>query len=91
MVLGYIKKQTIRFLIYVSNRVELILKHSTPEQWNYVPTEFNPADIGTRGLAANKLQTSVWIQRPIEFLTRQSMDPDICDLDTWQSDVETPV
>ena len=45
VVLEYITNQTRRFLIYFSNRVELILNHSTPKQWNYVPTELNPAEI----------------------------------------------
>lgn len=90
VVLGYITNQTRRFFIYVSNRVEQILKHSTPEQWNYVPTGLNPADIGTRGIAANKLQSSAWIQGPIDFLMRQSLEPDdASNLITCKSDVNT--
>ncbi|XP_056017069.1 uncharacterized protein LOC125663253 [Ostrea edulis] len=90
VVLGYIINQTRRFFIYVSNPVEQILKHSTPKQWNYVPTGLNPADIGTRGLAADKLQSSVWIQGPIEFLTRQSVESDdASSMDICQSDVNT--
>ncbi|XP_052706858.1 uncharacterized protein LOC128182315 [Crassostrea angulata] len=90
VVLGYITNQTRRFFIYVSNRVEQILKHLTPEQWNYVPTGLNPADIGTRCIAANKLQSSAWIQGPIDILMRQSLEPDdASNLITCKSDVNT--
>ena len=62
--LGYIQNRTRRFFIYVSNRVQRILSQSKPEQWNYVPTQHNPADLGTRRVAADELMDSVWLSGP---------------------------
>lgn len=50
VVLGFINNRTRvrRFYMYVSNRIEPILRTTTPEQWTYVPTHMNPADCATR-------------------------------------------
>jgi len=64
VVLGYIGNRTRRFYTYVSNRVQKILSHSSPEQWFYVPTHLNPADIGTRGVSATDLAQSAWLRGP---------------------------
>ena len=58
VVLRYINNQTRKLFIYVSNRVERIRKSTEPSQWNYVPTEHNPADVGTRTLSADNLKES---------------------------------
>ena len=67
VVLGYITNRTRRFYVYVTNRVQNILRHTRPEQWNYVPTHLNPADLGTRAVPAQQLAASTWLQGP-EFL-----------------------
>lgn len=64
VVLGYIANQTRRFYIYVGNRVQRIRKSSQPDQWCHVPTDLNPADLGTRSVDANALQDSLWINGP---------------------------
>ena len=64
VVLGYIYNKTRRFQKYVNNRVSKIRLHSKPEQWRYVPTDKNPADDGTRLMAADQLQTSKWLVGP---------------------------
>ena len=64
VVLGYIYNQTRRFYVYVSNRVERILKASVPSQWSYVPTDKNPADCGTRGVSATQMEKSLWLLGP---------------------------
>lgn len=64
IVLGYILNQTRRFHTYVANRVQRIRHHSDPEQWNYISTEDNPADVGSRGVLANELTQSLWFQGP---------------------------
>ena len=43
VVLGYIQNESRRFYVYVANRVRLIRKISSPEQWTYVDTDENPA------------------------------------------------
>lgn len=70
VVLGYIHNDTRRFHVYVSNRVEKIRNLSLPEQWSYVPTNMNPADEGSRGILAENLQRSVWLNGPSDFLNK---------------------
>ena len=65
VVLGCIYNQTRRLFIYVSNMVERIRKSTEPSQWNYVPTEHNPADVGTRTLSADTLQEITWLIGPV--------------------------
>ena len=65
--LGYITNQTRRFYVYVSNRVDRIRKSSSPEQWRYVRTELNPADLATRSVKPNELGNSTWLTGP-DFL-----------------------
>lgn len=64
VVLGYICNRTRRFHTYVSHRVERILNSSQPAQWCYVDTSRNPADTGTRGIAANDMADSMWLLGP---------------------------
>lgn len=64
VVLGYINNRTRRFFMYVSNRVEKILRITSASQWKYVPTSLNPADSGTRSLSADQLQDSAWLLGP---------------------------
>ena len=67
VVLGYISNESRRFYVYVSNRVERIRKSSSPEQWFYVPTQKNPADLATRSVQAQNLKDSIWHSGP-QFL-----------------------
>lgn len=55
VVLGYINNRTRRFFNYVSNRVDKIHRLTKTEQWNYIPSEHNPANCGTRGLLVETL------------------------------------
>ena len=71
VVLGYIHNQTRRFYVYVSNRVDRILKASVPSQWSYVQTDKNPADCGTRGVPATQMDKSMWLLGP-SFVTSKT-------------------
>lgn len=63
--LGHINNRNRRFYTYVCNRVEIILKKCCPIQWQYVPLQCNPADIGTRPITtAEHLLDSMWIKGP---------------------------
>ncbi|XP_022345684.2 uncharacterized protein LOC111113788 [Crassostrea virginica] len=64
VVLGYIAAETRRFHVYVANRVGRIRTFSGPEQWNYVPTEDNPADIATRNFNTSDISDSIWLRGP---------------------------
>ncbi|KAI4892131.1 hypothetical protein NFI96_008825, partial [Prochilodus magdalenae] len=73
VVLGYIRNESRRFYVYVSNRVQRIRKSSLPEQWNYVPTTMNPADQASRSIPANTLMSSMWLKGP-DFLLKPDKD-----------------
>ncbi|XP_067932830.1 uncharacterized protein [Watersipora subatra] len=65
IVLGYISNDVRKFHLYVANRVSEIRKTTEPKQWNYVPTEFNPADIVSRGISAKEIiDNDMWWNRP---------------------------
>ncbi|XP_071153733.1 uncharacterized protein [Mytilus edulis] len=71
VVLGYISNETRRFFIYVANRVEKIRKFSSPSQWNYVQTNCNPADSGTRSVPAHEIHNSEWLLGPKQLLSSE--------------------
>ena len=64
VVLGYITNESRRFYVYVHNRVQRIKRSTQASQWNYVPTDLNPADHATRSLPASHLSTSTWLSGP---------------------------
>lgn len=71
VVLGYIQNDSRRFYVYVANRVHIIRSISDPTQWRYVETTLNPADLATRGVAAEHLKDARWLHGP-EFLKEAS-------------------
>ncbi|XP_058881751.1 uncharacterized protein LOC131737334 [Acipenser ruthenus] len=91
VVLGYICNQTRRFYVYVSNRVQRIRRFSRPEQWHYVHTAQNPADIATRSVPAAHLSQTTWLTGPAFLLhtgetrTTEEMSYELIDP---ESDVE---
>ena len=44
VVLGYIVNDSRSFKTFVANRVKAIQEYRRPNQWNYLPSEDNPAD-----------------------------------------------
>lgn len=64
VVLGYINNEHRRFYVYVGNRVDIIRHSTTADQWNYVSSEDNPADIGTRSIPAGEIGHSAWLRGP---------------------------
>ena len=62
-VLRYIANKTTRFHIFVANRVTTIQEGSSMEQWPYVPTAENPADLASRGIHP-KVDPKLWFQGP---------------------------
>ena len=65
-VLGYITNEARKFHIFVYNRVQRIKDTTKAEQWNYVSTNSNPADIASRGCGLADL-SSTWLHGP-DFL-----------------------
>ncbi len=64
-VLGWLNMSPTRLKVYVANRVMELVKLIPPEQWRYVATQLNPADIASRGLSPKQLLAStLWWQGP---------------------------
>ena len=67
-VLWWIRGHSRDFKPFVANRVDEIQTYTSPEQWKYVPTDLNPADILSRGIkAAEQVECERWWGGP-EFL-----------------------
>ena len=78
-VLGYINNDARRFHVFVGNRVQEIREKTSPDQWRYVGTKSNPADIASRGAGAQELiDGSLWWNGP-EFLWNSHEDWDPVD------------
>jgi hypothetical protein len=75
VVLGYITNESKRFYVYVANRVQLIRSLSSPDQWRYIESERNPADLATRGVKPNKLMESSWLQGPERLESPDAIPP----------------
>ncbi|XP_062594008.1 uncharacterized protein LOC134255490 [Saccostrea cucullata] len=73
VVLGYINNEHRRFYVY-GNRVDVIRHSTTSDQWTYVSSEDNPADIGTRSIPANEIEQSAWIQGPSVLRSEHPLD-----------------
>ena len=64
VVLGYLRNKTKRFSRYVTARVGGILSSSSIDQWKYIQTDKNPADIATREHTSTQLLNSSWLSGP---------------------------
>lgn len=69
VVLGYVANEARRFHIYVANRVQHIREYTSVDQWNYIETGSNPADLASRGMSPEEMLTSdLWWKGP-DFLS----------------------
>ena len=55
IVLKYITNKIRRFHVFVANRMSVFREHSHPDQWNYMKSKSNPADLITRPQNADNL------------------------------------
>ena len=67
-----------RFPVYWSNRLGKIYGNSTPEQWRYVPTDSNPADVGTRAIDSAEFSRKMqfWLNGPQFLLESEEYWPE---------------
>ena len=82
MNVGYwIQGQSREYEPFIAHRVGEIHVFSAPNQWHYVPTEVNPANVGTRGLTVEELASAdLWWNGP-EFLKKSRQDWPECKFD----------
>ena len=65
VVLGYINNSSKKFHTFVANRVETIRELSEVNQWHYVPSAENPADVASRGMTPRDFQKdNSWLNGP---------------------------
>lgn len=73
IVLQWMRKDAAALKPFVHNRVQSILS-TTDSDWRHVPTETNPADLLSRGVAPKELEaTGTWWQGP-DWLQQNSGD-----------------
>ena len=73
-VLYWIRGRGRQFRPFVANRIGEIQRQSSPEQWQYLESKINPADVCSRGLRARSLMEShLWRNGP-QFLLKAEND-----------------
>ena len=70
--LHYIRNEAKRYKTFVANRVASIRDQTTPDQWRYIPTKLNPADVLSRGCSVKDLP-QMWFRGP-DFLRDYKSD-----------------
>ena len=64
-VMCWVHSQSRSYKPFVANRIGEIHESSSPEQWRYVPTKLNPADVASRGISASDfLNCTIWWNGP---------------------------
>ncbi|XP_055911761.1 uncharacterized protein LOC129945849 [Eupeodes corollae] len=71
VILHWISTHSSKLSTFVGNRVAEIQEKSKGITWRHVPTEFNPADIVSRGSSVEELRNSYWFAGP-PFLLKPS-------------------
>lgn len=59
---------------FVSDQIQKIHLSTAPQQWRYVSTKNNPADLASRGSSASEILTSSWFTGP-QFLWEKEIPP----------------
>ena len=78
--LAWISGKPRRWNTFVSNRVSDVIDVIIPSDWKHVPTEFNPADLASRGTSVLSLMESSlwwsgpeWLAKPVAFWQHQNV------------------
>ena len=94
----WVQGQSRNFKPFVSHRVGEIHDESSPDQWRYVPTKLNPADLGTQGALVQELATDdcwwhgssflkcredEWPEREFGKAVKSKSEPDTTDYSKW--------
>ena len=78
--LASISSEPRRWNTFVSNRASDIIDVMSPSDWQHVPTEFNPADLASRGTSVLSLMESSlwwsdpeWLAKPVAFWPQKNV------------------
>ena len=63
-------------------------KSSSPDQWRYVATDLNPADLATRSVPARHLKDSTWLNGPEFLMDQSSPETDTTTFELAAEDIE---
>lgn len=63
-VLRYIGNTSSRFYTFVTNRLAVIHEGSQTDQWRYISTKLNPADLASRGTSTKAMLQKQWTTEP---------------------------
>ena len=71
-----------RFPVFVANRLTKIEEHTTSNQWRYVTSKENPADLATGGIETKSfVSKTFWFVGPKFLLEREELWPQpLCSL-----------
>ena len=71
-VLCWLKHKGRQRKMFVANRIRDVMTHSKAEDWFWVPTEDNPADLASRGaMPSTLLESDLWFQGPEWLLSEE--------------------
>ena len=73
-VLYWIRGKGKQYRPFVANRIGEIQRQCNPEQWHYVESKENPADLCSRGLRATRLNESTLWWRGPDFLSKHESE-----------------
>jgi len=72
-VLFWVREQSRRYKTFVANRIGTIQTLTQADQWQYVPTKENPADLLSRGVSAKELtERELWWHGPTFLKTTEN-------------------
>ncbi len=78
ILLGYINNTARRFKTFVGNRLSLIHEMTSPEQWRYVDSASNPADLASRGIdPRDETSIKTWLIGPQYLIQDESTCPQL--------------
>ena len=60
---------------FVANRIGDFLENTKLGEWNHIPGAQNPADLDTRGMSANEVASSVWLNGPAWLVENEAHWP----------------
>ena len=65
VVLAWITDHPVRRKTFIANRTSYIIDKLSATQWRHISSQFNPADLATRGVSASVIiDIKLWWQRP---------------------------
>ena len=74
-VLGYLPNTSKRRPIFETNRIKLICELSSVNQWRWIDTQRNPADVYSRGISPSQVdKADQWLQGPSFLVILKTLD-----------------